>query len=84
MCLLGKVGHGLLHAGPLLEQRGRRIGIVQAIAAPAALLVTFVGDGGHAGSQLMHLRCRQQFNCQGGDKILDCKCSNSAVRSLSP
>ena len=32
------------------------IGIVTAIAAPAALEVKFFGDGGHAGAQLMPLR----------------------------
>lgn len=32
------------------------IGVVTAIAAPAALEVKFFGDGGHAGAQLMPLR----------------------------
>eukprot|EP00887_Chlorella_sp_A99_P008244 scaffold12.g8244.t1 len=35
--------------GPLLEAKGLQIGVVTAIAAPAALRVRFSGDGGHAG-----------------------------------
>lgn len=42
--------------GPYLEQEGIDIGIVTAIAAPAALEIQFFGDGGHAGGQLMPLR----------------------------
>lgn len=37
-------------------QEEKDIGIVTAIAAPAALEVKFFGDGGHAGAQLMPLR----------------------------
>lgn len=37
-------------------QEGVNIGVVSAIAAPAALEVMFFGDGGHAGAQLMPLR----------------------------
>lgn len=40
---------------PMLQE-DTDIGIVTAIAAPAALEVKFFGDGGHAGAQLMHLR----------------------------
>ena len=43
-------------AGPVLEQQGNKLAVVTAIAAPAAMRVTFEGDGGHAGGQLMHLR----------------------------
>lgn len=39
--------------GPILEAEGLNIGAVTAIAAPAALRVTFHGDGGHAGAVLM-------------------------------
>lgn len=35
---------------------GTDIGIVTAIAAPAALEVKFFGDGGHAGALLMPFR----------------------------
>lgn len=43
--------------GPLLEAEGVDIGIVTAIAAPAALNIQFHGDGGHAGALLMPYRC---------------------------
>lgn len=42
--------------GPLLEKEGTDIGVVSAIAAPAALEVTFTGSGGHAGALLMPYR----------------------------
>lgn len=45
-----------IEQGPRLEAEGAAIGVVQAIAAPAALRVSFHGDGGHAGAQLMPLR----------------------------
>ncbi|KAF8068205.1 hypothetical protein HT031_001891 [Scenedesmus sp. PABB004] len=45
-----------IEQGPTLEAEGVDIGVVTAIAAPAALEVTFSGDGGHAGAQLMPLR----------------------------
>eukprot|EP00878_Enallax_costatus_P015024 GHUV01015731.1.p1 GENE.GHUV01015731.1~~GHUV01015731.1.p1 ORF type:complete len:334 (+),score=42.71 GHUV01015731.1:987-1988(+) len=45
-----------IEQGPLLEQEEKDIGVVTAIAAPAALEVKFSGDGGHAGAQLMPLR----------------------------
>jgi N-carbamoyl-L-amino-acid hydrolase len=42
-----------IEQGPLLEREGLPIGVVTAIAAPAALSVTIEGDGGHAGAVLM-------------------------------
>ncbi|KAF6265214.1 hypothetical protein COO60DRAFT_1689649 [Scenedesmus sp. NREL 46B-D3] len=45
-----------IEQGPLLEQEKTDIGVVTAIAAPAALEVQLYGDGGHAGAQLMPLR----------------------------
>ncbi len=45
-----------IEQGPLLEAEGVDIGIVSAIAAPAALEVTFKGGGGHAGALLMKYR----------------------------
>ena len=45
-----------IEQGPELEKESKDIGIVTAIAAPAALKVEFHGDGGHAGAQLMPLR----------------------------
>lgn len=45
-----------IEQGPLLEKEDKQIGIVTAIAAPAALRVRFSGDGGHAGALLMPYR----------------------------
>jgi N-carbamoyl-L-amino-acid hydrolase len=42
-----------IEQGPILEREGLPIGIVTAIAAPAALRVEFIGEGGHAGARLM-------------------------------
>ena len=42
-----------IEQGPLLEKEGLPIGIVTGIAAPAALRITFEGEGGHAGAVLM-------------------------------
>ena len=45
-----------IEQGPELEEQGIDIGVVTAIAAPAALRVSFRGEGGHAGGQLMGRR----------------------------
>lgn len=45
-----------IEQGPLLEQQNLPIGVVTAIAAPAAFRVTFRGEGGHAGAVLMPKR----------------------------
>jgi ureidoglycolate amidohydrolase len=42
-----------IEQGPLLEKEGLPIGIVTGIAAPAALRISFEGEGGHAGAVLM-------------------------------
>jgi ureidoglycolate amidohydrolase len=42
-----------IEQGPLLERKGIPVGIVTAIAAPAALRVSIEGAGGHAGAVLM-------------------------------
>jgi ureidoglycolate amidohydrolase len=42
-----------IEQGPLLEREGLSIGIVQSIAAPAALNISVHGEGGHAGTVLM-------------------------------
>lgn len=47
-----------IEQGPLLEAEGTQLGVVTAIAAPAALRVFFSGDGGHAGALLMPARYR--------------------------
>ena len=45
-----------IEQGPILEQENLSIGIVTAIAAPAAATITIEGQGGHAGALLMPLR----------------------------
>ena len=45
-----------IEQGKLLEQGGMDCGIVEAIAAPAALRIEIEGDGGHAGAVLMPQR----------------------------
>lgn len=42
-----------IEQGPILERENIPIGVVTAIAAPAALRVTLDGEGGHAGAVLM-------------------------------
>ena len=42
-----------IEQGPLLDRDHVPIGVVTAIAAPAALRVTYLGEGGHAGAVLM-------------------------------
>jgi ureidoglycolate amidohydrolase len=42
-----------IEQGPLLETEGLPIGVVRAIAAPAALRLRLKGEGGHAGAVLM-------------------------------
>ncbi len=42
-----------IEQGPILEREGFPIGVVTAIAAPAALRVRLNGEGGHAGAVLM-------------------------------
>ena len=42
-----------IEQGPLLEREGLDIGVVTAIAAPAAFRIQFNGGGGHAGALLM-------------------------------
>jgi N-carbamoyl-L-amino-acid hydrolase len=45
-----------IEQGPELERLGTDIGIVTAIAAPASLVLTVQGQGGHAGAVLMPIR----------------------------
>jgi ureidoglycolate amidohydrolase len=45
-----------IEQGPLLERENIPIGVVTAIAAPAAMRVTLDGEGGHAGAVLMPVR----------------------------
>jgi N-carbamoyl-L-amino-acid hydrolase len=45
-----------IEQGPILERENLKIGVVEKIAAPAALRVTLTGEGGHAGGMLMPQR----------------------------
>jgi N-carbamoyl-L-amino-acid hydrolase len=45
-----------IEQGPILEQRGIPIGIVEHIAGPSSYRVTLHGEGGHAGAVLMPAR----------------------------
>ena len=45
-----------IEQGPELEAEELSLGLVTAIAAPAAIRCSFTGDGGHAGAQLMPRR----------------------------
>ena len=42
-----------IEQGPILEREGLDIGVVEKIAAPAALRLRLTGEGGHAGAVLM-------------------------------
>jgi ureidoglycolate amidohydrolase len=57
-----------IEQGPLLEREGVPIGIVTAIAAPAALRVTLEGEGGHAGAVLMP--GRRDALCAAAEAVL--------------
>jgi N-carbamoyl-L-amino-acid hydrolase len=69
-----------IEQGPLLERAGVPIGIVTAIAAPAALRVTLIGEGGHAGAVLM--RGRRDALCAAAEVVLAVE--TSALASGSP
>ncbi len=45
-----------IEQGPILEAEGESIGMVTAIAAPAAFRIEVHGEGGHAGAMLMPVR----------------------------
>ncbi len=45
-----------IEQGPILEREGIAIGVVEKIAAPAALRLALTGEGGHAGAVLMRDR----------------------------
>jgi ureidoglycolate amidohydrolase len=69
-----------IEQGPLLERACLPIGIVTAIAAPAALRVTWKGEGGHAGSVLM--QGRRDALCAAAQAVLAVE--TIAARSASP
>jgi allantoate deiminase len=45
-----------IEQGPVLDQLGRPLGVVEAIAGQSRLEITFVGRANHAGTTPMHLR----------------------------
>jgi ureidoglycolate amidohydrolase len=55
MCSVNLSPPDLVHQQSVPLQ-GLQLGVVTAIAAPAALRITFIGGGGHAGALLMHRR----------------------------
>jgi N-carbamoyl-L-amino-acid hydrolase len=57
-----------IEQGRILEEAGLPIGVVAAIAAPAALRVSIQGEGGHAGGVLME--GRRDALCAAADLIL--------------
>ena len=57
-----------IEQGTVLEESGFPIGIVTAIAAPAALRVTLEGEGGHAGTVLMPWR--KDALCAAAEAVL--------------
>jgi N-carbamoyl-L-amino-acid hydrolase len=69
-----------IEQGPLLERANVPIGIVTAIAAPAALRITFEGEGGHAGAVLMS--GRKDALCAAAQAILAVEASARASGSV--
>jgi N-carbamoyl-L-amino-acid hydrolase len=69
-----------IEQGPILEREGIPIGIVTAIAAPAAMRVTWEGEGGHAGAVLMP--GRRDALCAAAEAVLAVEAS--AVAGGSP
>ncbi len=65
-----------IEQGPLLEREGVPIGVVTAIAAPAALRLHLEGEGGHAGAVLMP--DRKDALCAAAEVVLAVE---SAARS---
>jgi ureidoglycolate amidohydrolase len=57
-----------IEQGPILEREGIPIGVVTAIAAPAALRVILQGEGGHAGAVLMP--GRRDALCAAAEAVL--------------
>lgn len=57
-----------IEQGPLLEQEGKSLGVVERIAAPASLRVLVEGTGGHAGGVLMPER--RDALCAAAELIL--------------
>jgi ureidoglycolate amidohydrolase len=67
-----------IEQGPLLEREGIAIGAVTAIAAPAALRVRLLGEGGHAGAVLM--ADRKDALCAAAEIVLAVERAAQATR----
>jgi N-carbamoyl-L-amino-acid hydrolase len=68
-----------IEQGPILERENIPIGVVTAIAAPAALRVTIDGEGGHAGAVLMP--ARHDALCAAAEIILAVEAAAKATGS---
>jgi N-carbamoyl-L-amino-acid hydrolase len=68
-----------IEQGPLLERENVPIGVVTAIAAPAALRVRIEGEGGHAGTVLMP--DRKDALCAAAEMILAVEAAAKATGS---
>jgi N-carbamoyl-L-amino-acid hydrolase len=68
-----------IEQGPILEREGIPIGVVTAIAAPAALRVRLAGEGGHAGAVLMPER--HDAMCAAAEIVLAVEAAAEATRS---
>ena len=68
-----------IEQGPLLERAGVPIGFVTAIAAPAALRITWKGEGGHAGAVLM--TDRRDALCAAAEAVLAVEASARSTGS---
>jgi ureidoglycolate amidohydrolase len=68
-----------IEQGPILEREDIPIGVVTAIAAPAALRVTIDGEGGHAGAVLMPVR--RDALCAAAEIVLAVEAAAKATGS---
>src|SRR5207248_1171802 len=68
-----------IEQGPILERENLPIGVVTAIAAPAALRVTLDGEGGHAGAVLMP--DRRDALCAAAEIVLAVEASGTGTGS---
>ncbi len=68
-----------IEQGPILERERLPIGVVTAIAAPAALRVTIDGEGGHAGAVLMP--GRRDALCAAAEIVLAVEAAAKATGS---
>lgn len=68
-----------IEQGPILERENIPIGVVTAIAAPAALRVRIEGEGGHAGTVLMP--DRKDAMCAAAEMVLAVEAAAKATGS---